>query len=311
MATFRPAILIRKKEGKPMKAPDSLAQVAAIIEKELDKYLPPESTYPAIIYQAMRYSVLGGGKRLRAYLAVKSCEMNGGKAECAYPAACAIEMVHAYSLIHDDLPCMDNDDFRRGKPSNHKVFGEGMAVLAGDALLTRAFEVLCDAPHELEAATRISMIKELSAAAGCAGMIGGQTIDLQSEGKVLELSELAVLDAAKTGALIKAAARMGGLAAGAGANEMCALTAYAESFGLAFQITDDILDVSGESSRLGKATGSDAKKQKATYVSHYGLEQAKALAQHEVEKACQSLTLFGDKAADLIDLAESVLGRDQ
>ena len=294
-----------------MKAPDSLAQVAAIIEKELDKYLPSENTYPPIIYQAMRYSVLGGGKRLRAYLAVKSCEMCGGKAEHAYPAACAIEMVHAYSLIHDDLPCMDNDDFRRGKPSNHKVFGEGMAVLAGDGLLTLAFEVMSKAPQELDAAVRISMIKELAAAAGCAGMIGGQAIDLQSEGKILDLPELVYLDSAKTGALIKAAMRMGGLVAGAGVDKLCALIAYAESFGLAFQITDDILDVCGESSQLGKATGSDDKKQKATYVSHYGLEQARMLAQQEIAKACQSLAPFGERAADLIQLAEFLLDRDK
>lgn len=294
-----------------MKAPDSLTQVAAIIEKELERYLPSESTYPPIIYQAMRYTVLGGGKRLRAYLAVKSCEISGGKAAYAYPAACAVEMVHAYSLIHDDLPCMDNDDFRRGKPSNHKAFGEGMAVLAGDALLTLAFEVLSEEPQELEAAVRISMIKELSAAAGCAGMIRGQAVDLQSEGKVLELSELAFLDSAKTGALIRAAARMGGFAAGAEVDELRALSSYAESFGLAFQITDDILDVCGESSRLGKATGSDCKKQKATYVSHYGLEQAKVLAQQEVAKACQSIAPFGARAADLIHLAESVLDRDK
>lgn len=293
-----------------MSLAELLAHHAGLTEEALERFIPGENTYPGVIHQAMRYTALGGGKRLRAFLTLEACRMVGGDIQSALPAACAVEMVHAYSLIHDDLPCMDDDDFRRGRPSNHKVFGEGMAVLAGDGLLTLAFETLAVHPQGLDASTRLAIVAELARAAGCAGMVGGQAVDLQSEGKELDLTTLAYLHASKTGALIRASVCMGALAGGARPDELRCLGDYADSFGMAFQITDDILDVVGCQEETGKPVGSDHKKAKATYVSHFGLDRARQMALNEVESACRSLEPFGDRACGLSDLARSLIGRN-
>lgn len=292
-----------------MSVTERMTRNAGLVEEELARLIPGEQAFPPVIHQAMRYTALGGGKRLRAFLAIEACNIVGGEARCALPAACSVEMVHAYSLIHDDLPCMDDDDFRRGKLSNHKVFGEGMAVLAGDALLTLAFETLASRPDDLAPSTRLNMVLELAHAAGCAGMVGGQAVDLTSEGKELDLTTLAYLHASKTGALIRASVCLGAMAGGAGKRELQSLGDYADSFGLAFQITDDILDVVGRQEETGKPVGSDQKHAKATYVSHFGLEKAGDLARSEVEAACRLLTPFGGRAAGLSELALFLLER--
>lgn len=288
---------------------DSLRAWAPAIETELDRLLPAESEYPSVLFRSMRYTALGGGKRLRAFLVIKGCEIVAGNVKDAIPAACAVEMLHAYSLIHDDLPCMDDDDVRRGRPSNHKVFGEATALLAGDALLTLAFETLTSSPGTLDAARRLALVAELSHAAGGAGMVGGQTVDIDSEGKEIDLATLAYLHSRKTGALIRAAIRMGAIVGGGSEKDLCALGDFADAFGMAFQITDDILDVTSSTAVLGKPAGSDTQKKKATYVAHFGLDRAIELAAGEVLAACRSLEPFGDRAGELRELAQYLLER--
>lgn len=288
---------------------DSLRAWAPAIETELDHLLPGENDYPSVLFRSMRYTALGGGKRLRAFLVIKGCEIVGGNVRDAIPAACGVEMLHAYSLIHDDLPCMDDDDVRRGRPSNHKVFGEATALLAGDALLTLAFETLTVSPETLDAGRRLALVAELSHAAGGAGMVGGQAVDIDSEGKEIDLTTLAYLHSRKTGALIRAAVRMGAIVGGGREKDLCALGDFADAFGMAFQITDDILDVTGSTAILGKPAGSDTQKGKATYVSHFGLDRALELAAGEIEAARRSLEPFGDRAGELCELAQYLLER--
>jgi geranylgeranyl diphosphate synthase type II len=225
------------------------------------------------------------------------------------PTACALEMIHAYSLIHDDLPAMDNDDYRRGKLTNHKVYGDGMAILAGDALLTAAFETLME-QKDIRPDVLLAVVKEVSKAAGARGMVGGQAADLMSEGRQVDVSVLKYIHQAKTGALFKAAIRSGALLGGAGENELLSLTKYAECFGLAFQITDDILDVTGDEEKLGKQVGSDERNQKTTYVTLYSLDGAKAMAEKTVNEAKGHLEIFGEKAWVLSELAQYLLARE-
>lgn len=283
----------------------------AQIEESLDNYLPGTSVVPERLHEAMRYSVCGGGKRLRGVLLLLSCEVAGGHWQGALPAAAALEMVHAYSLIHDDLPCMDDDDLRRGKPTNHRVYGEATALLAGDALLTQAMITMLDqAPDGLEKAYH-QALRELVRASGTAGMIGGQVLDLAAEGKSLKLHELKEIYRRKTGALITAAVRMGGIIAAATPAVMEALTAYGEALGLAFQITDDLLDLQAETVVLGKTVGSDLKNQKATYPGIVGIDQAYHFAIEEINRACQVLLPLAEKGEILRHMAAAVLHRDR
>lgn len=283
------------------------SQVRAI-ETALDQMILRQQELPPVIYEAMRYSLFAGGKRLRPILLMAAVDAVGGKGSDYLPVACGLEMIHTYSLIHDDLPAMDNDDFRRGKPTNHKVFGEGMAILAGDALLTQAFDVILSQPG-VAAATLLRVTREIAAAAGPAGMIGGQTVDLLSEGKMLDLDTLRYMHEAKTGALFRTALRSGGLLAGASDDKLTALTTYAEQFGLAFQITDDILDVIGTQSEIGKPVGSDERNNKATYVTLYSLDTARQLAGQAVVSAHDALNGFGEEAVILRLFADSLLSR--
>lgn len=257
---------------------------------------------------AMAYSLLAGGKRIRPILLMATAEALGIKGYNYLPVACGLEMIHTYSLIHDDLPCMDNDDYRRGRLTNHKVFGEAMAVLAGDGLLTLAFEVMLEQKN-VEAKALIETVREMAMCAGNFGMVGGQGLDLENEGKTITAEELRKMHAGKTGALFIAAVRGGAHLAGATDNELLALTKFADLLGLAFQITDDILDVEGTQEELGKPVGSDEKNHKSTYVSLYGLEGAKALAEKTVTEALGCLEQFGDNAEPLREITRMMCGR--
>ncbi|WMJ84257.1 polyprenyl synthetase family protein [Oscillospiraceae bacterium LTW-04] len=275
-----------------MRFEDKFSALQAQIENNLQYYTEyAEDMMQAPVLEAMRYSLLGGGKRIRAVLAVEFCKAFGMPGELAMPAACALEMIHAYSLIHDDLPCMDDDDMRRGKPSNHKQFGEGLAVLAGDGLLTLAFEVVSsdETQRLLGADCALALVRTLSQAAGEYGMLGGQVIDVLSEGHSLTLPKHHDMVAMKTGALICAAVHCGCIAAGASTNQTEKALAFAKKIGLAFQITDDILDVTGDSTMLGKNIGSDEKAQKVTFVSLMGLGAAQKEAEALFKSAQQDL----------------------
>lgn len=257
---------------------------------------------------AMAYSLLAGGKRIRPVLLMATAEALGVKGYNYLPVACGLEMIHTYSLIHDDLPCMDNDDYRRGRLTNHKVFGEAMAVLAGDGLLTLAFEVMLEQKN-VDAKALIETVREMAMCAGNFGMVGGQGLDLENEGKTITAEELRKMHAGKTGALFIAAVRGGAHLAGANEKELLALTKFADLLGLAFQITDDILDVEGTTEELGKPAGSDEKNHKSTYVSLYGLEAAKALAEKTVAEALECLEMFGENAEALREITRLMCSR--
>lgn len=281
---------------------------ADLVEEGLLRELKKVPAYDETLEKAMEYSLMAGGKRLRPVLLMAAADAVGKDGAAFLTTGCAIEMIHTYSLIHDDLPAMDNDDYRRGKPTNHKVFGDGIAVLAGDALLTLAFEVMLRqegaAPETL-----VTVVSEMSRAAGPYGMVGGQVLDLEGEGRRLDLAALRKIHMGKTGALFCAAIRSGAILAGAKEEELVALTLYAERFGLAFQITDDILDVTGDEAAIGKPVGSDVRNEKATYVTLTSLEEAKKLAEDAVDEAVAALDIFGERAAFLRDLALFLLGR--
>ena len=281
---------------------------ADLVEEGLLRELKKVPAYDETLEKAMEYSLMAGGKRLRPVLLMAAADAVGKDGAAFLTTGCAIEMIHTYSLIHDDLPAMDNDDYRRGKPTNHKVFGDGIAVLAGDALLTLAFEVMLRqegaAPETL-----VTVVSEMSRAAGPYGMVGGQVLDLEGEGRRLDLAALRKIHMGKTGALFCAAIRSGAILAGAKEEELAALTLYAERFGLAFQITDDILDVTGDEAAIGKPVGSDVRNEKATYVTLTSLEEAKKLAEDAVNEAVAALDIFGGRAAFLRDLALFLLGR--
>lgn len=286
-----------------------IKEKVVVIDQALDELLPPGSTYLSVIYEAMRYSVFAGGKRLRPILVMAAADAVGGRGEAFRHVACAMEMIHTYSLIHDDLPAMDDDDYRRGKLTNHKVYGEGMAVLAGDGLLTAAFETILAQP-DVHPQVLLEVAREIALAAGARGMVGGQAVDLASEGTKIDADTLRFMHQAKTGALFRAAIRAGAILAGASAQQLQALTQYAEQFGLAFQITDDILDVVGTQEKLGKPIGSDEKNEKVTYVTLYSIEKAKQLAQESVQGALATLEGFGAEAEILRELVRYLVNRD-
>ena len=281
-----------------------LVEEALVKELGKDKALVPE------LAASMEYSLTAGGKRLRPILLMAAADAVGAKGTDFIQAACGIEMIHTYSLIHDDLPAMDNDDYRRGKLTNHKVYGEGMAILAGDALLTQAFEVIIRQPN-VPAELLLQVVKEMSIAAGPNGMVGGQVIDMLSEGKRISMEELRKMHMGKTGALFRAAIRSGAIMARADEKQLEALTTYADCFGLAFQITDDILDVVGDEAVIGKPVGSDERNDKSTYVTLTSLEEARRLAADTVAQAVEALEVFGDKASFLKELVEMLLERNK
>ena len=287
---------------------EELEKKAAMVEDALNRYLPPPDTYPPLIHQAMRYSVMGGGKRLRPALVMAGAETVGGSAVDVLPAACAIELIHAYSLVHDDLPAMDNDDYRRGKPTNHKVYGEAMALLAGDALLTLAFKLLAECPssHPKDV---VRVIHEIALGAGTLGLIGGQVVDAFSAGEEIDEKLLNYIHRNKTGAMYRLSVRSGAILAGAKEKELANLTEYAEHLGLAFQIKDDILDCEGDEKNR-KACRSDIRNKKATYPSLFGMENSREKARVAINNAIAALRTFGSKADFMRVLAKFVIERD-
>ena len=280
-----------------------------MVEKALLEELREDDALNAKLSDAMKYSLMAGGKRLRPVLLMAAADAVGANGDDFVTTGAAIEMIHTYSLIHDDLPAMDNDDYRRGKLTNHKVYGDGIAILAGDGLLTLAFEVMLRQKNA-SAEKLTQVVKEMSIAAGPNGMVGGQAIDLLSEGKSISMEELKEMHMGKTGALFRAAIRSGAILGGATEKQMNDLTLYAEKFGLAFQITDDILDVEGDEKDLGKPIGSDAKNQKSTYVTLTSLEEAKKLAVQTVDDAVTALDDFGEEAEFLRELATYLIARN-
>ena len=280
-----------------------------MVEQALEEAVPApkEESLDRTVWEAMRYSLLVGGKRIRPVLTLAFAELCGGSAQQALPFACAVEMVHTYSLIHDDLPCMDDDDLRRGKPTNHKVFGEAMALLAGDGLLTRAFEQALAFSGPSSDAVRGASV--LARCAGASGMVGGQCVDLSAQGKEVDLSLLQQMDQGKTVALISAACQMGCIAAGAGDGQLEAARRYAEGLGMAFQIRDDILDVEGDAKTLGKNVGMDSARDKRNYVSLLGVEEAQRLVESHTDQAISALEAFAGDTAFLRELAVSLATR--
>ena len=281
------------------------------VDAALDKFLPAEDTLPERLHQAVRYSVFAGGKRLRPILMMAGCEAVGGDIERVMPAACAMEMIHTYSLIHDDLPAMDDDDFRRGRPTCHKVYGEALAILAGDALLTEAFILLSgmssDTPEASDACRKATHI--IARCAGSMGMVGGQVVDMESEGKEIDLPTLEYIHTHKTGALILASVQVGALLGGGDDKAYNALTRYAEASGLAFQVADDILDIVGDQEVLGKDVGSDEARGKATYPALLGLKTARQRARDLRDLALDSLVDFGAAAEPLRQIAHYIVDR--
>jgi geranylgeranyl diphosphate synthase type II len=283
-----------------------------LVEDALDGALPREGAWPATIHRAVRYSLFAGGKRIRPQLVLAACEAVGGALDDAMPLACAVEMIHTYSLIHDDLPAMDDDDLRRGKPTSHKVFGEAIAILAGDALLTRAFHLMAEIPMGTDGGRvgrRLAATAILGQACGTTGLIGGQVMDLESEGRAVASPELERLHRAKTGALLGACVRGGAVLGGASAAALEGLEGYARAIGLAFQIVDDVLDATEGDAQLGKTAGKDAAARKATYVSVHGLERARAMASRLLEDALAGVAPLGERAASLAYLARRIVER--
>jgi geranylgeranyl diphosphate synthase type II len=287
---------------------DYLAQQQKLVDSELDRLVPPETAVPETIHRAMRYSLFAGGKRIRPILCIEAARAVSDQTAGVVTAACSLELIHTYSLIHDDLPALDNDDYRRGKLTNHKVFGDAMAILAGDSLLTLAFQVLA----ELDALSdrKVRLIGELATASGTfGGMIGGQVADLEGEGKPPTPGLLESIHRAKTGALLRASLRMGAIFAGAEEEEYSALSCYGEHIGLAFQIVDDILDVEESSEALGKTAGKDAAQHKITFPAVYGLETSHRMAEEECARAHEVLDPFGARALRLHELADLIVHR--
>jgi len=282
------------------------------VDEALDRYLPLADELPISLHKAMRYSVFAGGKRVRPILLLAACEAVGGDLNRAMPAACAMEMIHTYSLIHDDLPAMDDDDFRRGNPTNHKVFGEAIAILAGDALLTEAFVLMSNPEYSgaAEVSRLLPVINEIARCAGSHGMVGGQVVDMESEGKPdVDLATVQYIHTHKTGALIKASVKAGALLGGADETDLAAMTRFGEAVGLAFQIADDILDIEGTTEEIGKDAGSDEARGKATYPAIVGLAEAKQRAGELVGMALKALAGFDAKADPLREIAKYTVYR--
>ncbi len=288
-----------------------LAKKKNIIDKTLETLIPSSPVFPPSVHEAIRYSLFAGGKRVRPILAIAAAEALGARTADFLPVAGSLELIHTYSLIHDDLPAMDDDDFRRGRATCHKVYGDAIAILAGDGLLNMAFEVLSD-PRRLKAVPAqrlIAIIKEISTASGVHGMVGGQVLDIESEGKEIDFPTLEYIHTHKTGALIRASVRTGALYAKAGKKQFAALTHYGEMVGLAFQIADDIMDITGSREQTGKDEGSDLKKGKQTYPSFYGLDESRRRAAEVSDRAILALKDFGSKADPLRALAEYIVNR--
>jgi len=281
------------------------------VDQTLEEWLPTEKRFPGTLYRAMRYSLFAGGKRVRPILALAACDALGGDRGNVLPAACALELIHTYSLIHDDLPAMDNDDLRRGLATNHKVFGEAMAILAGDALLTHAFQVLAEIEcPSLSEQDRLRIVGEVASAAGAAGMVGGQVVDILSEGdREVDQPTLEFIHTHKTGAMIRVSLRVGAIAGGADERALQALTHYGERVGLAFQIADDILDLEGDEAVIGKQVGSDLKKEKTTYPALYGISESRRRARQLVDSALDDLVGFDSRAEPLRMLAGYIVER--
>ncbi|PYL32098.1 MAG: farnesyl-diphosphate synthase [Verrucomicrobia bacterium] len=281
-----------------------------LVEHALDRYLPKANTKPATLHRAMRYSLFAGGKRLRPILCLAAAEACGGKIGNALPLACALECVHTYSLVHDDLPSMDNDDFRRGRPTCHKIFGDGIAILAGDALLTIAFEIVSKAKPTSRYDTSI-LLREIAVAAGSQKLIAGQVADLEAEGKNVKRDQLQFIHENKTAAILKTSLRLGAMSANADTRKLSAITAFGQRLGLAFQIIDDILDVTQTSEILGKSAGKDVAAKKATYPAVIGLEKSRAEARRLTRQAHNVLSVFSNRDAEpLHALANYLLERE-
>jgi geranylgeranyl diphosphate synthase, type II len=292
-----------------MKLGEYLAARQQVIDAELNRLVPDESVAPQTIHRAMRYSLMAGGKRIRPILCLEAAHTLSDSIDGVEAVACSLEFIHTYSLIHDDLPALDNDDFRRGKPTCHKVFGEAMAILAGDALLTIAFQVLSELP-QVGAEIEVALIRELSTAAGTVGgMIGGQVADIEGERQPPNAELLDSIHRAKTGALLRASVRMGAIYARGTAEQIAGLSSFGEHVGLAFQIVDDILDVEESSEALGKTAGKDAHQQKITFPAVYGLEKSREMARLECEEAHAALEPFGPRAQRLREIAAMIVFR--
>jgi len=287
-----------------------LTERRGLVDAALERHLPSEAAPPLTIHRAMRYSVMAGGKRLRPILVIAGAEAVGGAATMVMPTACALEMIHTYSLIHDDLPAMDDDDYRRGRLTNHKVFGDAIAILAGDALLTLAFRLIAD-NADLVSDPRVirDVVAEIADAAGTVGMVGGQVVDIESEGKAISAETLEYIHRHKTAALIRASLRVGARLAGGDAKAVAAITEAGSDLGLAFQIVDDLLDVEGSLEELGKTAGSDERKQKATYPGIHGREASRRQAKMLIDRAKERLGVFGQRSAPLLALADYVVER--
>jgi geranylgeranyl diphosphate synthase type II len=285
-----------------------------IVESALDRYFLSRIEYPPSLHEAIRYSLSAGGKRIRPILSISACEAAGGRCEAVLPFACAVEMIHTYSLIHDDLPAIDNDDFRRGRPSCHKMFGEAMAVLAGDALLTEAFHLMTNRSFREGSAENpelvLDLVHEVAQAAGISGMVGGQVLDVESTGKEIDLPTLQYIHTHKTGAMILVSIRIGARLGGSTGDSLKAFTRYGERIGFAFQVVDDILDVEGKAEVLGKTPGSDLSKGKITYPSFVGLDESKKRASEMVSSAIQALDVFGAEADPLREIAHFIISRE-
>jgi len=280
------------------------------VESALDRFLPSADTRPSRLHESIRYSVLAPGKRLRPILVLAGAEAVGGHAQAVLPTACALECIHVFSLVHDDLPCMDNDDYRRGRLTNHRVYGEATALLAGDALLALAFELAAENARTAPPGRVVRVLGLLARASGTAGMVGGQVVDIESEGKTVTPDELRFIHAHKTGALLTASVLSGAILCGADEEQEAALECYGRAVGLAFQIADDILDVVGDQEKIGKPVGSDAKQDKATYPKLFGLEESRRMARVEAGRAACALEGFDHRADPLRAIARYIVDRD-
>lgn len=294
-----------------MEFKDVLKEKINYIETLLNEYMPKEEGYQQTVIQAMNYSLKAGGKRLRPILTLESCKIVGGKEEDAIPFAVAIEMIHTYSLIHDDLPALDNDDLRRGKPTNHKVFGEAMATLAGDALLNHAFEIMLSSSIDKKDTNKyLKAINEVAKHAGIYGMIGGQVVDVESENKIIDKDKLDFIHLNKTAAMIIGCMRAGAIIGGASEEELEKVTKYGKNIGLSFQIVDDILDITGDEAKLGKPIGSDIENSKSTYPSLLGLEKSRQIARQLIDEGKSSIDDLSSEIDFLNQLGDYIISRD-